>query len=289
MQLLIENTWLRSVHITLEQAWEEANVSGGGQSLTAQLEAGQVKLLRVMAPLLDMFNHGPGSGSGSGSASGALGSDVLSTVSFHRTARFARTDGPVVRLTLGQPVSKGEQCFISYGERCSDDFVAYYGFCPTENPHDTVEVTVGEGELGAFLGQSPEAQFELGGRADVNELEAVLQAIAPAAAADPDSEAEAEAEVVARAARLLADRLAEALDEYPTTIEEDEVAIEEAVAASSSCFEEGAAARRNEWEGRAMLRRLRLNKKRILKDHEAALRSLARRAGQGSRVLVGEG
>ena len=32
-----------------------------------------------------------------------------------------------------------------------------------DNPHDTVGVTVGEGELGQLLGQCPEAELELGG------------------------------------------------------------------------------------------------------------------------------
>ena len=68
-------------------------------------------------------------------------------MSFHRTARFATTDGPVIRLTLGQAVSKGEQVLISYGCRSSEDFVCYYGFCPHENPHDSVVVDVGGREF----------------------------------------------------------------------------------------------------------------------------------------------
>jgi len=147
--------------------------------------------------------------------------------------------------------------FISYGCRSSDDFVTYYGFCPLENPHDTVSVE--------FEG----AEFEF--RAGLQDLEAAVGAAAAMAGVDETA-----------AALLLADRIAAALAEYPTTIEEDEAADARTGDGEGGGDGEGAdpgdgviGDATSEGEGRAMLRRLRLSKKRALRAYEERLRSWA--------------
>jgi hypothetical protein len=37
-----------------------------------------------------------------------------------------------------QPIARGMEALLSYGDRTNDHFVLYYGFTPKNNPHDDV-------------------------------------------------------------------------------------------------------------------------------------------------------
>jgi len=86
------------------------------QSRTFLLEVnGQER--RCMVPFMDMFNHKPG---------------CQSHFSYN-----ALTDK--VELRLDYAVKKGEQIFINYGENSNGHFLKYYGFIPDENPYESVQ------------------------------------------------------------------------------------------------------------------------------------------------------
>ena len=68
-----------------------------------------------LVPLVDMAQHDPHGG------------------------QFALRDGKIV-LLAGRACEEGEECFLDYGERTSDEFALQYGFVPARNAHDGITV-----------------------------------------------------------------------------------------------------------------------------------------------------
>ena len=104
--------------------------------------------LRMLAPMLDMFNHGTKISNTWSELSllprglgGRTANDILAGVrslSFN-AAEFQ--DSCELRLRVAS-TKEGEEVRISYGDKPSDVFFLFYGFCPSpgENPHSAAEL-----------------------------------------------------------------------------------------------------------------------------------------------------
>ena len=103
---------------------------GADESLSALVQRGEAKLTRVVAPLLDNFNHDHG---------------AATQVKIH----CAPDGSPLsLRVVAGTPAAAGEQIFLSYGPKSSEALLANYGFVPEgRNPHDRVTLTGALGEV----------------------------------------------------------------------------------------------------------------------------------------------
>eukprot|EP00958_Prasinococcus_capsulatus_P016813 scaffold1883_cov396-Prasinococcus_capsulatus_cf.AAC.15 len=70
---------------------------------------------RFMLPLIDLINH-----------------------DFEReNVQWVRRDDRSIDLAVNRRIEQGEQLYVSYGDRNSDDFLVYYGFVPDQNPFET--------------------------------------------------------------------------------------------------------------------------------------------------------
>merc|ERR1719440_1997177 len=86
-----------------------------------------------MMPMLDAFNHSS------------------------RASTVAAFDGEqnCFTLTTTTPLRRGEEAFISYGEKSNDELLQLFGFVEAENPHDAF-LSVG---LDSYLASAKERFF----------------------------------------------------------------------------------------------------------------------------------
>lgn len=116
---------------------------------------------RLLVPFLDLANH----------AGDATPWHLRDARVSHRGNLQWRIDGPdeaharveLLSMVSGQP----EEALLSYGERSSDHFFAFYGFVPLANPHEDVVLFPGLGacatwmrEKGHVPGVQSEAEWE---------------------------------------------------------------------------------------------------------------------------------
>jgi len=153
---------------------------GGGSASSEAAEVGEggdgLALVRLMVPLVDMFNHsgdvgfytrGAAAPGGSAGAAWEAVEDPGGNLALEvRGAGPPADDGwggvPGVSEVFmpeggdegeeawggaGGPspggavaVDPGEEIFFSYGDRANDDWLLHYGFVPTHNPHDSFEL-----------------------------------------------------------------------------------------------------------------------------------------------------
>lgn len=105
---------------------------------------------RAMVPLIDLANHAcdqAGRPRGGGAASScsfgraaAEGARARDNVRWDLVGGGESGQAWALALTALRPLAQGEELLLSYGERSNDDFLTHYGFVPTLNPHDDVEL-----------------------------------------------------------------------------------------------------------------------------------------------------
>ena len=93
---------------------------------------------RALLPLADMLNHG-------GDIVTGLTRDEktgeVTDMTIEATDNVAWStlgDDGVIQFAATRDIAEGEEALMSYGERSNDHFLIYYGFAPSNNPHDDV-------------------------------------------------------------------------------------------------------------------------------------------------------
>ena len=126
-----------------------------GASLAQMVAAGEVELVQVVCPILDMFNHAAGART--------------------RVALQRSPSGSCVEVFAGDSILAGEQLFLSYGPKSTNRLLASYGFVPSgRNPHTFVSLsgalsdeqftafaTAGDPRIAAELSRWQDAEFRV--------------------------------------------------------------------------------------------------------------------------------
>lgn len=136
-----------------------------------RLSSGPHGVRRLLVPLLDLANH-----------------ETVPSAMY----AFGHSDqcGPSIRLHAARALDVGEAVTITYGEHDSTHFALYYGFVPSPNPYDAVQVTLSD-----VLATLPDAQAVPAGGWQAS-LEAILDADA-SVTADGGTSATADASALA--------------------------------------------------------------------------------------------